>query len=149
MRIRRAWVEAVILCGAVLSTGSSAGAQECPPEVKAMAPQHGTIRDCSYASLATTLSIQMSGEVPRPGLPEQPYVFSVKVVRAKLESMTRRKDLMAQAEMAKMEKAKAATAPDPGPPVAYAPIESKTIAGGKAWYRKATVWSIGEGANTP
>ncbi len=144
MRIRSNAAVMALACVQFFAFSAAANAQDCPPGVKAMAPQGGTITDCSFSSLSTILSIQMSGEVPRPGLPEQPYTFSVRVTRAKMPSMARRKDAMAQEEMAKLEKQKAATAPQPNPPVSSGPIEVKVVPGGKAWYQRITVWSIGE-----
>jgi hypothetical protein len=144
MSIRRIAILMVIASVPLLALCTAADAQDCPPGVKAMAPKNGTITDCSYSSLSTILGIQMSGQVPRPDLPEQPYTFSVEVTRVKMASMARRKDMMAQEEMAKLEKAKASMVPQPNPPVSSGPIESKVVPGGKAWYQKITVWSIGE-----
>jgi hypothetical protein len=144
MSIQRIAILMVIASVPLLVLCAAADAQDCPPGVKAMAPKNGTITDCSYSSLSTILGIQMSGQVPRPGLPEQPYTFSVRVTRAKMASMARRKDMMAQEEMTKLEKTKSSMVPQPNPPVSSGPIESKVVPGGKAWYQKITVWSIGE-----
>lgn len=144
MPIRRTTIVMVLACVSLFAFSAAARAQDCPPAVKAMAPQNGRITACSYSSLSTILSIQMSGEVPRAGLPDQPYTFSVRVTRAKMQSMARRKDAMALEEMAKLEKAKASIVPQPNPPVSSGPIESKAVPGGKAWYQKVTAWSIGE-----
>jgi hypothetical protein len=144
MPIRRTGIVMVLACVALFACSAAAGAQECPPAVKAMAPQNGTMTDCSCVSLSTILTIEMSGTVPRPGVPDQPYTFSVRVIRPKMASMARRKDASAQEEMAKLEKAKRAIVPQPNPPVSSGPVESKEVPGGKAWYQKITVWSIGE-----
>jgi hypothetical protein len=66
----------------------------------------------------------------------------------KVPALARRIDMMAQAEIAKIEVAKASEQSSI-PTVHYGPVQEKAIAGGKAWYRKVSLASIGESPDTP
>lgn len=133
------------LCAAMLMMCGEAGAQDCPPAIKTLFPQQGKVKSCSYSSASPVMMIEASIEIPRPDLPDHPFGFDLKVLRKNVPELARRTELMAQEEIARIDKAKAAELEPAGfSPVRPGPLQAKSIPGGKAWYRKIVVGAIGE-----
>ena len=137
------------LCAAMLMMCGQAGAQDCPPAIKALFPQQGRVKSCSYFSASPVMMIEASIEIPRPNLPDHPFGFDLKVSRWNIPELARRTELMVQEEIARIDKAKAAELkPEGFSSVQPGPLEAKLIPGGKAWYRKIGVGAVGENTSS-
>ena len=143
--IRRTPVVMLGLCAAMLMMCGQAGAQDCPPAIRALFPQQGQVKSCSYFSASPVMMIEASIEIPRPDLPDHPFGFDLEVSRRNVPELARRTELMVQEEIARIDKAKAAELEPAGfSPVQPGPLQAKPIPGGKAWYRKIVVGAVGE-----